>query len=103
MDYPQTDIDVITARIRRINTANGWRDEPLATRGERLMLIVTETAEAMEAVRKGDEENYAEELADILIRVLDVADIDDVDIADEVHKKLKKNEGRGYRHGGKAL
>jgi hypothetical protein len=40
---------------------------------EKLMLIVTEVAEAQEALRNGDRENEAEEVADILIRVLDYA------------------------------
>lgn len=38
----------------------------------KLMLVVTEVSEAAEAVRKGDHENFCEELADAMIRLLDI-------------------------------
>ena len=40
--------------------------------GEALMLIVTELAEAMEAHRVQDQENFREEIADAFIRLLDL-------------------------------
>ena len=70
--------------------------------GTVLMLITSEVAEALEACRKRDRENFEEELADILIRVLDCSHGMGIDIADAVTKKLEKNRQRGYRHGGKA-
>lgn len=47
--------------------------------------------------------NVAEELADVLIRLLDTAKRHDIDLDLEVAKKLEKNRARGYRHGGKVI
>lgn len=42
-----------------------------------------------------------EELADIIIRTLDIAYVFDVDIEKAIKSKMKYNENRGYRHGNK--
>ena len=65
----------------------------------RVMLMVTELAEAAEAVRKNDRENFGEELADCIIRILDTCGACDIDIADILYRKMVKNEGRPYKHG----
>jgi NTP pyrophosphatase (non-canonical NTP hydrolase) len=64
-----------------------------------LALITTETSEAVEAVRKDDPANFAEELADIMIRVFDVAGGLDVNIGRAVLDKMEKNRGRSFKHG----
>ncbi|MBY6758682.1 nucleotide pyrophosphohydrolase [Clostridium botulinum] len=65
---------------------------------QRLMLIVSEVSEAVNALRKDDKENYAEELADIILRTSDTALGDTVDIEKEIKKKMKKNRSRPYKH-----
>ena len=65
----------------------------------RLMLITTEVAEAAEAIRHGDKANYAEELADILIRVGDESFRMDVPLGEAVVEKHKINRGREKMHG----
>ena len=73
------------------------------------MLIVTELAEAMEAYRDGDAESekipgfskLEEELADAIIRILDFAGGETLDIENALRAKMIYNEGRPYRHGGK--
>ena len=67
--------------------------------GEALMLIVTELAEAMEAHRVCDQENFKEELADTFIRLLDLCGGLGIDIQHEIDKKAKKNKARPYKHG----
>ena len=67
----------------------------------KLMLIDTESAEAAEAVRKGDKENLGEELADIIIRVMDLAYAKRIDIGQAVMDKMKANAKRPKMHGGK--
>ena len=106
------------AEIVEINTANGWdvtkpSDWPAADDSDaivslrklstNLMLMVTEVAEAMEALRKCDRANFEEELADTLIRILDTSHGLGIDMDAVVAKKLAKNRTRGYRHGGKAV
>lgn len=70
-----------------------WKDIP-----EKLMLIVTEVAEAMEAYRENNRANFNEEMADILIRTLDLCGHLDVDIQLEVLAKMQKNFNRPYKH-----
>ena len=67
--------------------------------GEALMLIVTELAEAMEAHRKQDHENFKEEIADAFIRLLDLCGGLKIDIEDEIDRKSQKNKNRPYKHG----
>ena len=67
-----------------------------------LMLVTTEVAEAAEAVRNGLQlEQFAAELADIIIRTIDCAEALGLDIEGAVLSKMKKNADRSFRHGGK--
>jgi NTP pyrophosphatase (non-canonical NTP hydrolase) len=67
--------------------------------GEALMLIVTELAEAMEAHRRQDVENFREELADTFIRLLDLCGGLGIDIEEEIYQKSLRNKDRPYKHG----
>ncbi len=67
--------------------------------GEALMLIVTELAEAMEAHRVQDHENFREEIADTFIRLFDLCGGLKIDIEGEISKKSAKNKNRPYKHG----
>jgi NTP pyrophosphatase (non-canonical NTP hydrolase) len=66
-----------------------------------LMLIVTELAEAAEEVRLGNEEKFAEEMADVFIRTLDTCRALNVYLPGAVLEKMAKNRGRPTMHGGK--
>jgi len=65
----------------------------------KLMLVVTEIAEAAEAVRHTDDANFAEEIADAMIRLLDITGTMGIDIEREINKKMEKNVERPVRHG----
>lgn len=67
----------------------------------RLMLIVSEVSEALEALRNGDNENLREELADIIIRTCDLAGGLGIDLEEELIAKVEKNKKRPYKHGKK--
>lgn len=67
----------------------------------RLMLIVGEVSEAMEGLRKGDNYNFKEELADIIIRTCDLCGGLDIDLEAEIKKKMEINKSRPYKHGKK--
>ena len=91
--------------------------------GAKLALIHSEVSEALEAVRDGELATYEigpdgtrydapaghkpeglpVELADIVIRVADLAGAMGVDLEDAVIRKMQYNAGRPMRHGGKRL
>lgn len=96
-----------------------WEEhgEPVAGRYEltpaeilsKLMLTVTEVAEAAEDVREGKMETTLDErgkpvglgseLADIVIRVMDLAGGLGIDLESEMLRKASYNEGRERLHG----
>lgn len=120
-DFAPMTLTDLAIHIRRINVKNGWdvlqmEDWPgLGNRpGENdadgarrivalLALVHTEASEATEAVRRPDYLNFGEELADIIIRTLDIAAGLQVPIAEAVARKLEENKQRGERHGGKQI
>lgn len=97
---PVSDIGIkeLTFAIHAVNVGNGFYDEPV-NRGTFLALVHSEVSEALEADRKGDEENFKEELADVIIRVLDRCGFENIDISKEVVKKMEANKRRGHKHG----
>lgn len=101
----------LQAEAHRIAVAHGWWSEERNV-GELLMLIVTEVAEAMEEWRHGHDlsqtyyvegkpEGVPSELADVMIRVADLAAHFGISLETVVQEKLHYNESRPYRHGGK--
>ena len=90
----------------------GWYSDGDRNVGEALMLVVTEVAEAMEEVRvgrmgtyrdalTGKPEGFEIEIADILIRLFDLAGYLKIDLDEAVRQKIAYNRTRPVRHGGK--
>lgn len=103
-------LNTLAEEIVAINRANGWRSADRSDWQNRpehvaakLALIHSEASEALEALRVNDLPLFEEELADTLIRVLDLAGGLWIDMDTVVRIKLAKNRGRGHRHGGKVL
>ena len=81
----------------------------------KLMLIVSEAAEALEEYRASKPVSYrnatkpdkpegiAAELADIIIRVGDLAEILGFDLQEAVFEKMNYNDSRPFMHGGKKI
>lgn len=74
----------------------------------KLALITSEVGEAVEAFRKPGKSDHIihfkgieEELADIVIRVFDLAGAFDLRLAEAITAKMEYNEGRPRMHGGK--
>lgn len=65
----------------------------------KLALIHSEVSEALEALRKGDTENFEEEVADIAIRVFDLAGGLNIDLEKIISEKSAKNKKRPRKHG----
>ena len=93
--------------VHKNNVQAGWWSDLLTgerkerNRGELLMLIVTEVAEAMEGERKGLMDDklphrpMAEvELADVVIRILDYCGGFGYDLAGAMEEKLEFNKSR---------
>lgn len=114
----------ISRQIGKAAEANGWHDRYLALldsgdyEGQRehiiskLALITSEASEAIEEIRDGHLEEYEingkpeglpVELADVIIRALDLAHLLSIPIGDVVARKLAFNATRGKMHGGKTI
>jgi len=63
-----------------------------------LMLVVSEAGECCDAYRKDQKDKIGEELADIMIRVADLAEANGIDIQDEIIRKMEFNKTRPYKH-----
>ena len=97
--------------IRVVNIANGW-DVPIKDDWSgpdvykipaKLALVHSEISEATEAFRHQDLENFSEELADAVIRIIDLAYGLEINLDSAIRAKIEKNRARAYRHGGKRL
>ena len=64
-----------------------------------LILTIGEISEAVEGLRKGDADNFKEELADVYIRLSDLVGGLEIDIETEIKKKMDKNKTREKMHG----
>lgn len=115
-------LNELAESIHKDNVDRGFYDEPRET-GTMLMLIVSELSEALEAYRKDKfvdkndlegefdkdkfkekvKDTFEDEIADALIRILDMCGHMDIDIAKHVYQKLLYNRTRGYKHGGKKI
>jgi NTP pyrophosphatase (non-canonical NTP hydrolase) len=109
-----------------ISEAHGWHErEPLKANGEvqvanvalKLALVHSEVSEALEELRKGNlekgvyynmadapsakPEGFGIELADAIIRILDIAESLRIDMEECVRIKTAYNSSREYRHGNK--
>ena len=86
--------------------AHGWWDEPRED-GTLIALIMSEAAEALEALRKGNgpDEHCPQfsgaevELADVVIRIMDMAEARGWDVAGAIVAKHEFNKTRPYKHG----
>jgi NTP pyrophosphatase (non-canonical NTP hydrolase) len=103
--------------VFRLNNSKGWFDEDRSV-GDMVALLHSEVSEILEAYRTwkladatehipngniDKPEGVGAEMADCLIRLLDMAKRWDIDLAAEFTRKMKYNWTRPYRHGGRHL
>ena len=93
-------LNTLAAAIYAQNVEAGWWDNPRET-GTILMLCVSELAEAMEGDRKSLQDDHLPhrsmmevELADTIIRILDLAAHKGFDLDGAVREKLAYNKTR---------
>ena len=111
-------LDVAAQLVRDVNVEKGWRKaEPSFGRGrsfgEDVALLHSEVSEMLEAYREwgcldptedgGKPEGIGSEMADVLIRLLDMAFEYQVNLGEEFWRKVDFNATRSFRHGGKLL
>lgn len=113
---PSMNIVSLIKRAHGNAADHGWWDEP-KTFGELIALIHSEASEALEEFRNGNPpteeyfnhnnpekpEGIPSELADIVIRVFDLCGHYNIDLEEAIKTKMKYNESRPYKHGGKKL
>lgn len=82
--------------------SKGWHDRPRKT-VEALALVHCEVSEAIESDRRREgKDRVAEELADVCIRVFDLAAEMGFDLEKAILDKMEHNKTREHMHGGKA-
>lgn len=100
LNYPGITISDAMQAIHCVAIEKGWwKDNRYLP--ELLCLVHSEVSECLEAYRHNNREGIEEELADIVIRVFDIAAAEGIDLENAINKKHKINQKRPYRHGGK--
>lgn len=111
VNYPQDFYIVFNEMAKAVHEnakAHGWWEQD-RNDGEMLMLMVTELAEACEAIRHGNPPDdkipafngAVAELADTVIRIMDMAVARGWPIGEAIVAKHEMNASRPYKHGGK--
>ena len=102
------EFDAIAKEVNKIAIEKGWwKDE--RNQGEMIALMHSELSEALEALRHGNQPDdkipefsgVEAELADVIIRIMDMAAGKGYRVGEAVVAKIAFNHTRPYKHGGK--
>jgi len=100
----------VSEKVYEVNVKNGWWESE-RNDGEIVALIHSELSEALESLRHGNPASdhipefsgVEEELADVVIRIMDYAKARNLRIPEAIEAKIEFNSNRGYKHGGKTF
>lgn len=98
--------DLVQGEAVEIAKSKGWYDDPVSV-DRCLNLIHGEVAEITEALRMGNPDDakcpgHSEaevEVADVIIRIMDLANRMNWDITSAIFSKMEYNKTRPYKHG----
>ncbi len=91
-------LDEMQQEAHRNSREKGFWDTP-PNLAEKLALIHSEVSEALEELRKPDSPGIGEELADVVIRVMDLAEYLGINLELEIAQKMERNKLRAHKHG----
>ena len=102
------EFDAVAQEVNHIAIEKGWW-EGERNEGELIALMHSELSEALEAIRNGNppDDKIPEftgveaELADVIIRIMDMAAAKGYRVGEAVIAKINYNKNRAYKHGGK--
>lgn len=102
--------EMLSEQINQTAKEKGWWNKD-RNDGEMIALMHSELSEALEAIREGNPpdkhcpefSNLVIELSDVVIRILDFAYARDLPLAEAILAKMKYNQSREFKHGGKAF
>lgn len=106
-------INELVEKVHQNAIEKGWHTEKRSF-GELIALCHCELSEAIEEYRKGHYENetyyYCQapegipiELADVVIRIMDMCGLYGIDLEEAIEIKMEYNKTRPCRHGGKKI
>ena len=102
------EFDAVAQEVNHIAIEKGWW-EGERNECELIALMHSELSEALEAIRNGNppDDKIPEftgveaELADVIIRIMDMAAAKGYRVGEAVVAKINYNKNRPYKHGGK--